>query len=124
MTDVAQPTSRETLDRIIQQTIITYRWAVLASFALIGIGFLIATIADQNVDTEMASPVALFHQVVDVQASGFFGLGIAVMVVTPIVMIGAAAFRFMASGDRRYALITMAVAIILSLSIAISFVIG
>lgn len=124
MTDSTQPNSRETLDLIIRNTILTYRWAVIVSFALIGAGFLIAIAADQNVATEMGDPLALIRQLFDLQASGFFGIGIGVMILTPIVMIAAAAIAFFRQGDRRYGLITTAVAIILSLSVAISFVIG
>lgn len=124
MTDSTQLTSRETLDIIIQRTILIYRWAVLATFAFIGIGFLITIFADQVVDTEMASPLALLRQVLDFDASGFFGIGIGLMILTPIAMIANAAVIFFNAGDRRYGIITTAVATILLLSIVVSFVIG
>lgn len=124
MINSTQLDNRKTLDIIIQRTIVMYRWAVIASFALIGVGFVIATGADQSVDTEMANPLALLRQIFDLQASGFFGIGIGLMILTPIVMIAVAAGTFFRAGDRRYGIITTAVALILSLSIAISFVIG
>lgn len=124
MTDSTQLTSREALDILIQRTISIYRWAVYGSFAFIGLGFLIAIVEDQSVDTEMAGPTQLIRQVLDLQASGFFGIGIGVMILTPIVMIAAGAVTFLRAGDRRYAQITFAVAVILSLSIVISFVTG
>lgn len=124
MTDSTQLNSRETLDIIIRNTILTYRWAVIVSSALVGAGFLIAIAGDQNVATEMGDPLALISQTFDLQASGFFGLGIGAMILTPIVMIASAAIAFFRQGDRRYGLITTAVAIILSVSVAISFVIG
>lgn len=124
MTDSTQLTNRETLDIIIQRTILIYRWAVIASFSLIGAGFLIANVADQGVESEMASPLELVRQALNLEASGFLGLGIGVMVLTPIVMIAAAAVTFFRQNDRRYGFITVSVAAILSLSIALSFVIG
>lgn len=121
----AQPVNgRQTLDTIIQRAILIYRWAVLLAFGLLGIGFVIALVRDQHVTTKMGHPNELMRQVLDLQASGFLGLGIAAMIVTPIVMIAAGAWTFFAAGDRRYGLITAAVAVILALSIAISFLIG
>ena len=124
MTDSTQLTSRETLDIIIQRTIIIYRWAVIASFSMIGIGFLITLIANQNIDTNMATPARLLRQVINLEASGFFGIGIGLMVLTPIVMIASAALTFFSAGDKRYGLITTTVAVILLLSIVVSFAIG
>lgn len=124
MIDSTQLTGRESLDIIIRQTILIYRWAVYAAFGFIGGGFLIAAIADQSVDAEMALPADLLQQVFDLEASGFFGIGIGLMILTPIVMITSAAYTFLRAADRRYALITLTVAVILSLSIVISFVTG
>lgn len=124
MTDSTQLTSRETLDMIIQRTILIYRWAVVATFAFIGAGFLITLFADQIIDTEMASPYELLRQIFALDASGFFGVGIGLVILTPIVMIANAAVIFFKVDDRRYGWITMAVAMILMLSIVISFVIG
>ncbi len=124
MTDSTQLTSRETLDIIIRRTITIYRWAVVLTFAMIGVGFLFTIFANQNVDEVMASPLRLVEQAVALEASGFFGIGIGVMVLCPIVMIANAAFVFFSANDRRYGFITTAVAIILLLSIVVSFVIG
>lgn len=124
MTDSTQLTSRDTLDIVIQRTITIYRWAVMASFAMLGIGFLFTIFADQEVDTNMATPAELLRQVIDLEASGFFGIGIGLMILTPIVMIASAAVTFFGAEDKRYGLITSAVAAILLLSIVVSFVIG
>lgn len=121
----AQPVnSRQTLDSIIHRAIAIYRWAVLVAFGFLAIGFVIAQVRDQRVGTEMGHPDELIQQVLDLQASGFLGLGIAAMIVTPIVMIAAGAWTFLSAGDRRNGLITATVAVILALSIAVSFLIG
>lgn len=124
MTDSTQLTSRETLDVIIQRTVLIYRWAVVASFAFIGFGFALTLFTDQTIDNIMRSPSVILQQVADLHASGFFGIGIGIMILTPIVMIANAAIIFLESGDKRYGLITTAVSTILLLSIVISFLIG
>lgn len=124
MTDSTQLTSRETLDLVIQRTIAIYRWAVAATFGFIGVGVLIAIVSDQDVDSKMGLPATLIKEVFQLESSGFIGIGISIMVLTPIVMIATGAASFFASGDRKYGWITVSVAAILSLSIIISFVIG
>lgn len=124
MTNAIHFDNRTTLDGIIQRSIQIYRWAVMAAFAFVGAGFLVALVSDETVATEMGSPQTLVRQLFDAHASGFFGIGIGIMILAPIVMIAAAAVDFFRAGDRRYALITTAVTAILTLSIALSFVIG
>lgn len=124
MTDSTQLTSRETLDIITQRTVFIYRWAVIATFAFIGIGFVLTIFTDQSIDTEMGSPSLLMQQVLDLEASGFFGVGIGLMTLTPIVMIANAAAIFFGANDKRYGIVTATVAVILLLSIVISFMIG
>ena len=122
MINLHQPGSRSTLDRIIQQSIEIYRWAVLLAFGFIAAGFVVELVRNEQVPNEMGSPRKMIGQLVDFHAAGFFGIGIGVMILAPIVMIAAAAIRFFQSGDRRYGLISTAVAVILSLSIALSFI--
>lgn len=124
MAELSQLSSREALDTIIQRTIVIYRWAVTLTFAFVGIGFLITIFGDQNVDSVMGDPDTLFRQVMDLEASGFFGVGISIMILTPIIMIANAAYLFFRAGDKRYGLITSAVVAILLLSIVISYITG
>lgn len=124
MNSSLQINHRESLDGIIAQTILIYRWAVIVSFAFIGAGFVIAVLSDEQVTTKMGTPAEIIDNVLNLHASGFFGVGITLMILTPIVMITAAAISFFRANDRRFGLITLSVAIILSLSIVISFVIG
>lgn len=124
MSDMSVNPNRAGLDKIISRNIVIYRWAVLISFAFIAVGLAIAAFSDTDVDHSIESPAKLVSQIVDLEASGFLGLGIILMVITPIVMIVDAAIGFFRIGDRRYGFIATAVAAILLLSIVISYVIG
>lgn len=115
---------RPTLNAIIRRAIDIYRWTVYASFAVIGIGVVLAFFRNGDVDTKMGNPGTIIRNVLDLDAAGFFGLGISIMIVAPIVMIATSAATFFRAGDQRYGLISTAVAVILSLSIVIAFVIG
>lgn len=124
MSAITPTESRKILDLIIHRTVQTYRWAVIATFALVGVGFAITIFSNEQVETEMGNPGEVLRNLLDGHASGFFGAGIGVMILTPVVTVAAAAATFFWAGDRRYGLITTAVAIILTLSIAFAFVTG
>ncbi len=124
MTNSLPHTHRSTLREIRRRTIVSYQWAVYASFAFIFAGLIIALFSDQTVGTEMDAPSHVLRRMIDLHPSGFFGMGIGIMILAPIEMLIDAAVTFFRRGDKRYALITAAVALILSLSILISFLKG
>lgn len=124
MTDSMQHTSHTTLRTIVRRVIVTYRWAVYASFAFVFVGFLVAMLTDHPVETEMGAPSELLRNMIDLHPAGFFGVGIGIMILAPILMLADAASTFLRFGDRRYALITGTVALILAFSILLSFLIG
>lgn len=115
---------RHTLNDIIRRAIDIYRWTVYTSFAAIGVGVVLAFFTNGDVDTKMGNPGKIISNVLDLDAAGFFGLGISIMILAPIVMIATSAITFFRAGDQRYGLISTSVAVILSLSIVIAFVIG
>jgi hypothetical protein len=124
MTDTAAPTSRTTLRAIKHRTIRSYQWAVLGSFAFIFAGLIIGMVTDRVAETEMGSPLELLRRLADFHPSGFFGVGIGIMILAPIEMLIVAAITFLRRGDKRYAMITAGVALILSCSILLSFLRG
>lgn len=115
---------RHTLNDIIRRAIDIYRWTVYTSFAAIGVGVVLAFFTNGDVDTKMGNPGQIISKVLDLDAAGFFGLGISIMILAPIVMIATSAITFFRAEDQRYGLISTSVAVILSLSIVIAFVIG
>lgn len=124
MTDSLQHPSHSTLRAIVRRTITTYQWAVYTSFAFILAGFVVAIVTDHPVETEMGAPSELLQRMMDLHPSGFFGVGIGLMILAPIVMVTDAALTFLRHGDKRYALFTGAVALILAFSILIAFIKG
>jgi uncharacterized membrane protein len=112
------------LRTIVRRVILTYQAAVYASFAFVLAGFLAALFTDHPVDTKMGSPLELSRHMIELHPAGFFGVGIGIMIVAPILMLADAATTFLRFGDRRYALITGTVTLILAFSILLSFLTG
>ncbi len=124
MTDNAIPTSRSTLRIVRRRTILFYQWSVYASFGFIFAGIIVALFSDKPAETEMGAPSELLSRMIDLHPSGFFGVGIGLMILAPIVMLADAAITFFRRGDKRFGVITTGVTIILSFSILISFLRG
>jgi uncharacterized membrane protein len=108
-------------ERIIEQTVGIYRGGYILSFALIGIGLLIALVSDKEIATELGAPVEIIEHLVDLDPNGFFGLGIGFMILTPIVMSFEVAVNFLRARNSRFSLITGAVAAILVVTMALAF---
>lgn len=119
-----QMLNRPIIKTINRRTIAIYQVAVIATFAFVFAGFAAALIGDHEIENEMGSPTELFSKLIDLNPAGFFGIGIGVMILAPVVMVADAAITFYRGGDKRYALITCAVAAILGFSILISFIWG
>ncbi len=124
MTDRIRPASHVVLRTIIRRVILTYQLAVYASFGFVLAGFLVALFTDHPVSTEMGSPLELSRRMAELHPAGFFGVGIGIMILAPIIMLADVASTFLRFGDRRYALITATVTLILAFSILLSFLIG
>lgn len=115
---------RVSIAPVISATISIYRWAVYLSFAFLGIGFVAALFSDHPTETEIGKPHDMLQNMLDLHPAGFFGMGIGIMILAPIVMLFDAAFILYRRSDKRYALFTLIVALILSLSILIAFLKG
>jgi uncharacterized membrane protein len=107
---------------IVDQTVNVYRGGYILSFALVGIGLLVALAGDKELSTELGAPGAIIDHIADLDPNGFIGLGIGVMILTPIVMSIEVAINFFRANDLRFGLITSAVAIILLVTMALAFV--
>lgn len=109
---------------IIAGTMSIYRWAVYLSFAFIGAGLVLAAFTDHEIETKLGTPIDMLRHALELDPTGFFGIGIGVMILAPIAMLGSAAVTFFRNGDRRYGTFTSVVAMVLSLSILIAFLKG
>jgi len=92
------------------------------SFALIIVGLVIAILRDEPLVHELGSITHIFDQLMTGHSNGFLGLGILVMILSPIVSSATIAVSFFRIGDQRFGIITSAVFIVLVVSIAVSLV--
>jgi uncharacterized membrane protein len=93
-----------------------FRIAVL----LLAIGLLLAAIRRDALPHEFGSPGDVLSEVFDGTPAGFLGLGIAAIILTPLAATITIMASFLQQGDRRYALITGAVVVILLASLSLS----
>ncbi len=93
-----------------------FRVAVL----LLAIGLLLSVIRQEALPHEFGSPSEVLSDVFDGSAAGFLGLGIAAIILTPLVATIAIMASFFQLGDRRYAAVCGAVIVILLVSLSLS----
>ncbi len=95
-------------------------WGFIVSAALVVAGLLLTLIRGDELHTSLESIPKLLEELTDGRGAGVVGLGILAMIATPIASTIAVILACVSIGDRRYALITTAVLVILAVSAAIS----
>ncbi len=95
-------------------------WGFRVSFACIVVGLVLALARDEPLAHTLGKPGAVFEQLIEGHSNGVLGVGILVMILSPVVSALTIALGFLRIGDRRYALITGLVLLILVGSIAFS----
>lgn len=99
-------------------TILT--WGFIVSAVLVLAGLVLSAARGDALHTSLESIPDMLDEVANGRGAGIVGLGILAMVATPIVSTLAVIIACVRIGDRRYALITTAVLVILALSAAVS----
>lgn len=115
-------TTSERAERVVEDTITLFRWGYIASFVLIGIGIVIALGRRIPLATELGGPGEILSDVMDLDPNGFIGLGIGVMIITPIVMTIEVTVNFFRAGESRFGIISGVVAAILLVTLALAFI--
>lgn len=95
-------------------------WGFRASGALLLLGIAMTALQGDSLDTSLDSIPRLIERTLDGDGAGVVGLGILVMIVTPIVSTMSVVFSCLSLDDRRYAAITAAVLGILFVSAAVA----
>jgi uncharacterized membrane protein len=95
-------------------------WGFRVSFAFIIVGLVLALVRDEPLAHTLGKPGTVFEQLLEGHSNGFLGTGILVMILSPVMSALTIALGFLRIGDRRYALITGLVLLILVGSIAFS----
>lgn len=114
-------TARKDIAHIRENTVTLYRIGYTLSFLLIGIGIVIALVRRTALSSSLPPLSHIIQDMLDLHPNGFIGLGIGVMILTPIVMTIQTAISFFGMGDRRFGLITSVVAAILLVTIGLAF---
>ena len=99
-------------------TVLTLGWRI--SFAIIIVGLAIAAIRDEPLAAELGRIGKVTDDLLGGHSNGFLGLGILVMILSPIVAVATIAVNFFRIGDRRYGVISSAVFVVLLVSIAVA----
>lgn len=111
------------LDRIIARLLIggTY-----LSVALLGLG--VALMVAQGISPLAAAPTfdpaAIPAQVAALQPVGFLWLGLMVAIATPLARVVASLIGYVAGGERRMALISVAILVVIAVGVAIGLAAG
>ena len=100
--------------------VLTIGWRL--SFALIVVGLVTAIIRDEPLAGELGTFSQVYDELITGHSNGFLGVGILVMILSPIVASATIALNFFRIGDRRYGIITAAVFAVLVISIALSLI--
>jgi uncharacterized membrane protein len=106
---------------VVEHTIALFRGGYILSFALVAIGILLALFRDLPLASELGTPKNIFSHARDFDPNGFIGLGIGVMILTPIIMTIEVAINFFRAGDSRFGFITGLVSLILIVTIGLAF---
>lgn len=115
-------TEHERSERLVEQTIQVFRLGYMVSFALLAIGIVVALIRRIPLAPELGPPGEIIRDLLDVDPNGFIGLGIGIMIITPIIMTIEVTVNFFRAGDSRFGVISGIVAGILVVTMALAFV--
>jgi uncharacterized membrane protein len=95
-------------------------WGFVVSAALVLTGLALTAARGDSLHASLESLPDLLDELANGRGAGIVGIGILAMVVTPIVSTVAIILACLRVGDRRYALITTAVLVILAISAMLS----
>lgn len=96
------------------------RWGFVVSAVLVVTGLALTVARGDELHTSLESLPTMLNEIADGRGSGVVGLGILAMMVAPIAATLAVIIACLRLGDRRYALITTAVLVILAISAGLS----
>jgi uncharacterized membrane protein len=95
-------------------------WGFTISAVLVVVGLALTAVRGDSLHTSLESLPDMLDELADGRGAGVVGLGILAMIVTPIVSTIAIIVACVRIGDRRYAMITSAVLVILAISAILS----
>jgi uncharacterized membrane protein len=118
---IVPATKHERAERVVEHTISVFQGGYVLSFSLVIIGILLSLFRDLPLAAELGPPKEIWRHVQDFDPNGFIGLGIGVMILTPIVMTVEVAVNLFRASDSRFGTITAIVSLILIVTIGLAF---
>lgn len=117
---VQRTTSGTTIDLTATAAVRTATWGFRIAAALLTIGLIISAVRQQALQSSLGTFGTILDETIHFQGTGFIGLAIAAMILTPVVATLTTAVSFFRYGDRRYGGFTVVVLAILVGSVALS----
>lgn len=113
--------NREAGDALLRvRTVQVLRTGFTITVALLAVGLVLAIIRQEALPHDLDSPAGMVRDALSGDPGGFLGLGIAAVILTPLAATITVMITFLQIGDRRYAFITLAVILVLLVSLSLS----
>src|SRR5699024_9392424 len=94
-------------------TIRVYEWGFWISLVLIVAGLAVGFVRDESMPESLGSPGHVFSQLAGGHADGIVGVGVLVMILTPLIGVITLAVNFYRAQDLRFGLFTTVIVLIL-----------
>ncbi|HWV23337.1 MAG TPA: DUF1634 domain-containing protein [Thermomicrobiales bacterium] len=107
---------------LIGDTIRVYEWGFYISLALIVVGIIVGFVRGETMPDSLGSPGHVYREFIHGHADGIVGVGVLVMILTPLVGVLALAVNFFRARDRQFGLLTTLIVLILIGSVAFSYI--
>jgi uncharacterized membrane protein len=105
-------------DPVADRAVQTLAWGFRVAATLLAVGVILSFARRDPLASTLPSFTAIFDEVGDFRGSGFIGLAIFAIVITPVVTTLSIGVAFLRLGNRRYGMLTLVVLAILAFSIA------
>jgi len=109
-------------ETLIGGTIRVYEWGFYISLVLIVAGIIVSFARGETMPESLGSPEHVFNQLLGGHSDGIVGVGVLVMILTPLIGVITLAANFFRARDRRFGLFTTAIVLILIGSVAFSYI--
>lgn len=104
------------LERTVQRVL---QAGLAVSFALMAAGLVLAAARDERLAAHVVPPGELASGIASLDSAAFVSLGLMVLIATPFVRVAGSLVAFARLRDRRYALVTAAVLLVMGVSVLI-----
>ena len=111
-------TTQQDYDPVAETAVTTLTWGFRVAACLFALGVILSFARRDPLASTLPTLGAIFDEVIDFRGTGFIGLAIFAVVITPVVTTLSIAIAFLRLGNRRYGMLTLVVLAILAFSIA------